>query len=468
MTGQHSIYDDPDAIAKGIDREEHRELIGGFWNEIGTLQFEFLKSEGLMPSHRLLDIGCGSLRLGVQMAAYLDPGNYWGTDLNEALLTAGYEREIQPTGLSPRLPRGNLVTDGEFLFPDLPNDFDFAIAQSVFTHLPLNHLRLCLTNLAAHLPGPCLFYATFFLVPEEHAHGAVTHHPGGVISHPHKDPFHHTLADLRHAAAGLPWDIEPIGDWKHPRNQQMVRFRKSESSSTRQLSVAEAGTLPPGGDHYRAYVGPPERYDFIGASQFNLLFQLGLRDTHTVLDFGCGSLRLGRLLIPFLRAGNYAGLDPNAWLIEEGIRRELGHSAVDLKRPEFRYNDDFDSRSFGRKFDFVIAQSIVTHTGPDQVRAMFAPMREAMAEDGLFLFSYIRHDESLASEWPPEGWHYPGCVGYTDSQLIAELASAGLTGIPVGWYHPGASWMIAAANLARLPDEDRLKGLAGIVIPPRG
>ena len=33
-------------------------------------------------------------------------------------------------------------------------------AQSVFTHLPLNHLRLCLANLARRLVTPCRFYFT--------------------------------------------------------------------------------------------------------------------------------------------------------------------------------------------------------------------------------------------------------------------------------------------------------------------
>ena len=54
----------------------------------------------------------------------------------------------------------------------------------------------------------------------------------------------------------------------------------------------------------------------MGARQFTLLFNLGARETAKILDFGCGSLRLGRLLINWLNKGNYYGLDPNKWLIE--------------------------------------------------------------------------------------------------------------------------------------------------------
>jgi cyclopropane fatty-acyl-phospholipid synthase-like methyltransferase len=62
----------------------------------------------------------------------------------------------------------------------------------------------------------------------------------------------------------------------------------------------DASKLNPGDKHYKAYVGPPTQYDFMGATQFRLLCTLGLREQHKVLDFGCGSLRAGRLLLSYL------------------------------------------------------------------------------------------------------------------------------------------------------------------------
>lgn len=62
---------------------------------------------------------------------------------------------------------------------------------------------------------------------------------------------------------------------------------------------------------YREYVGPETEYDLIGAMQFRLLSTLGLRENHKLLDFGCGSLRAGRLFIPYLNPGNYTGVEPN-------------------------------------------------------------------------------------------------------------------------------------------------------------
>src|SRR5438309_10445538 len=96
--------------------------------------------------------------------------------------------------------------------------------------------------------------------------------------------------------------------------------------------------LKPGDAHYRAYVGPPEDYDLIAAIAFNLLTTQGLRQHHTLLDVGCGSLRIGRWLIPYLNRGKYLGFEPNEWLVEQGIKRELGEALLEIKRPTFFFS----------------------------------------------------------------------------------------------------------------------------------
>ncbi|MBT4097695.1 MAG: hypothetical protein HOM68_24545 [Gemmatimonadetes bacterium] len=51
--------------------------------------------------------------------------------------------------------------------------------------------------------------------------------------------------------------------------------------------------LAPGSQHYRAFIGPAEDYDLVSAMSFGLLTTLGLRQHHSLLDIGCGSLRNG-------------------------------------------------------------------------------------------------------------------------------------------------------------------------------
>ncbi len=73
----------------------HRRRIGGRnWEQRGLLQFEFLVAQGLEPGHSLLDVGCGPLRAGVHFVEFLEPGHYYGIDINETLLDAGYETEL--------------------------------------------------------------------------------------------------------------------------------------------------------------------------------------------------------------------------------------------------------------------------------------------------------------------------------------------------------------------------------------
>jgi hypothetical protein len=76
----------------------------------------------------------------------------------------------------------------------------------------------------------------------------------------------------------------------------------------------------------------------IAAMTFNLLTTLGLRQHHSLLDVGCGSLRIGRLLIPYLNQGKYFGVEPNEWLVKEGIKRELGEALLQIKRPTFFFS----------------------------------------------------------------------------------------------------------------------------------
>ena len=222
-----SNYYDAASMDAAVERGEHREVIGGMWDEIGRLQIDFLKENGLTPERTLLDIGCGSLRLGLRAVEYLAPCNYWGTDLNLALLNAGYEREIVPARLSDKLPRCHLIEDRDFKFEGIPSEIDFAIATSVFTHLPLNHLRLCLANLARRVQSSCTFFFTIFTPPDglsvTQSH---TQPRGGKITHPHQDPYHYLAADVHHAAIDTPWSVQVMGDWGHPRNQMMVKAFK--------------------------------------------------------------------------------------------------------------------------------------------------------------------------------------------------------------------------------------------------
>jgi len=227
----------------------------------------------------------------------------------------------------------------------------------------------------------------------------------------------------------------------------------------RSLTIGDAAGLPPGAEHYRAFVGPPARYDIIGASQMALLHLLGLRDHHSVLDFGCGSLRLGRMLIPYLQAGGYFGIDPNAWLVEDGLDRELGRDAAALKRPRFDHNSDYRADVFdGQRFDFIIAQSIFTHTGYASSLKILQAFAGVLKPGGLAVINWYMPNDNAAAQ--AMDWVYPGLVEYSAETIARLAATAGLALRPTPWPHPaGLRWDLLALTPDRLPTADQVAGL---------
>ncbi len=194
-----------------------------------------------------------------------------------------------------------------------------------------------------------------------------------------------------------------------------------------------------GDNHWRAYVGPPLRYDLMGAMQFNLLTHLGLRETHNLLDIGCGSLRAGRLLITYLFPNRYCGVEPNKWLVQSGIREEIGGDMERIKKPLFQYRDDFNFQLFGRKFNFILAQSIFSHTSQEQLLLCMKNAKEVMAPDAIFAATY-KHGEE---DYQGKEWHYPDTIRYTPETIKRVAGDAGLSCTLIDWPHPHSQdWIV--------------------------
>ena len=200
--------------------------------------------------------------------------------------------------------------------------------------------------------------------------------------------------------------------------------------------------LKPGDPHYRAYVGPPEDYDLIAAMTFNLLTVLGLRQYHSLLDVGCGSLRIGRLLIPYLNRGKYFGIEPAEWLVAEGIKQELGETVVQIKRPTFFFSDSPEKVVQAKiAFDFALAQSIFSHCGLDLINGWLSAISRSLADDGALVATFLPGNEDSKQT----GWVYPDCVNYRPATLERAAAQANLRFEILDWKHPRQTWALFAA-----------------------
>lgn len=211
-----------------VEGYDHRELIGGLWEEIGNLQLHFMIAQGLKRDHYLLDVGCGSLRGGVHFIDLLDEGHYYGIDNDPLILKAGREIELGKYHLGKKKPVLALIDDFNFL--PLKREFDFALAQSVFTHLNINSIIRCLVNVEKVLKPGGRFYATFFesnlklFTLESIHHQTVDHHD--LYSYFDQDPYHYHRDILYWIGDQVGLDTEYIGDWSHPRDQKMMVFSK--------------------------------------------------------------------------------------------------------------------------------------------------------------------------------------------------------------------------------------------------
>jgi SAM-dependent methyltransferase len=186
---------------------------------------------------------------------------------------------------------------------------------------------------------------------------------------------------------------------------------------------------PTQSQEYRTHTGAEDLYDLRAALQFNLLSMLGLRDEHYLLDIGCGSLCAGRLLIPYLRPGHYFGIEPLEWLVKKGIEEELGQSAVDIKKPTFHYDENFTLTAFGRKFDFLLAQSIFSHTSQAQLRRCLSEAAKVMKPGSVFVATFFEGAENYTGD------RWIAHADYTMDKMRELVKEQGLIMHPIEWDH---------------------------------
>ncbi|SOD39851.1 hypothetical protein [Nitrosovibrio sp. Nv4] len=201
-----------------VATEGHRSYVGGndqYWDEIGRLQFEFLLKNGLTEDTSLLDIGCGSLRGGCLFINFLAEKNYLGIDKELSLIILGVANELGIEAYLEKKPE--FVISAEFEFVKFSRIPTMAIAQSLFTHLTLDDIGICLKNLREFVHKGFVLFATYF--PSE----TLASNPSRSHSHA---CFHYTVSEIWALAQRAGFEFENIGDWGHPRGQHIAAFKK--------------------------------------------------------------------------------------------------------------------------------------------------------------------------------------------------------------------------------------------------
>jgi SAM-dependent methyltransferase len=197
----------------------HRLSVGGKWDTMGPHQFEFMRRQGLEPEHYLLDIGCGALRGGVHFIRYLDPGHYMGFDKERALVDSGLRHEVGDD--LAREERPQLVTNIDFDFASFAPAPDFALAESVFSHLTAVDVARCLRSLRRLIDGHGHRFFATFIVGDSSANAKSSHAHGRYMYEP---------AELAAIATDAGWLASYLGEWTPNRSgQHMMEFRPATS-----------------------------------------------------------------------------------------------------------------------------------------------------------------------------------------------------------------------------------------------
>lgn len=164
------------------------------FERVGRLCLDVLLREGLRPSSRVLDVGCGALRVGYWLMRFLDPGCYLGIEPNREMLKVGIEEIVEADVLARAKPRFD--HNDRFDLSVFGEPVDYVIARSIWTHTARAQISALLRSFAeTAAPGGVLL---------------ATYHPASAIfSHRPRSPALRRL--WTRAAVSLPLaELSPL------------------------------------------------------------------------------------------------------------------------------------------------------------------------------------------------------------------------------------------------------------------
>lgn len=125
------------------------------WQMKRRFQIDFLKQQDLQPQHRLIDIGCGTLRGGIPLIKLLETGHYTGIEVREEVLELGRE-ELREAKLEDKNP--NLIHSQALSSLKLDYKAEYMWAFAVLIHMDDDALNGCLSFVAEHLAPNGAFF----------------------------------------------------------------------------------------------------------------------------------------------------------------------------------------------------------------------------------------------------------------------------------------------------------------------
>jgi len=132
---------------------------------------------------------------------------------------------------------------------------------------------------------------------------------------------------------------------------------------------------------------------------------LGIGRAHKVVDYGCGSLRLGIHFIEYLARGHYTGLDVTRDFVDIGAG--AAKALIEDKQPEL---DAIDPQSIEKaasfQADFIVSNAVSYHVHPDETDAYFSSLAKICAKPGATL-AFDAKIAATPTRFRQRGWAWP-------------------------------------------------------------
>ena len=160
----------------------------------------------------------------------------------------------------------------------------------------------------------------------------------------------------------------------------------------------------------------PERYVNGAQGHFEFLKSKGLLPHHHVLDYGCGFMRTGVFLVPYLDDKHYVGVDISGQRLKSAAQlaraRNLPDNSYELFEVSSCRLDELD----GRHFDYIWAGSVIHHMPEHDIRVFLHHLKRLIDGGSQFFFTFTPADKGRFERLRIKDFYYP----IEDMQRICE------------------------------------------------
>jgi SAM-dependent methyltransferase len=181
--------------------------------------------------------------------------------------------------------------------------------------------------------------------------------------------------------------------WRRPGQAEPLAAQYSDTVRSRLKAAKHTASL---GSNLRG-----EEYEDLGKSFFAKLREYGLRPDDVCVDYGCGTLRVGRHLIKYLRPGAYWGLDIDQYLLDEG-RNLLGEAEWAEKRPNLRViSPQTVAEAAAARPAMLFSAKVLSHVHPDDVPGFISNLLTIIGSSGQAIVMSRWTDQATfqANKW---------------------------------------------------------------------